>query len=177
MLHMIIHSLTYITLSNFIKELESFELCPGAEMPNDNSNTFISKHVIPKSFSFVDFEAENCVRFSQLEYIGSLSCTLLINPCKSYPSCCKYSTSLGCEIRRKTSLNETPAKQNAPISTTNPKIIKLTLHQQRLKCKLYRSRRIPVCVREFKSQFPWIKFFRISMKIQWFLRTFTIKIQ
>ena len=59
-------SFVNITLSAFVKELLKYDVCEGVGLPDESSNLYLNKHVIPNKFSFDDYQkSEKKERFSQ----------------------------------------------------------------------------------------------------------------
>ena len=123
------------TLSDFIQDIEQYILCEGVTIPDPKISANIQKHVIPKTFSFLEFLNQPMSRVHQDEFSRSMDCLLLINNNKSCLKCSRYSANLSYEKNRKDIRLKEPAKLNAPIKFTSPERIKLTLQAQRLKCK------------------------------------------
>ena len=69
-------SFSNITLSNFVKELDQYVLCPGLEKLIVKSEN-ICKHVIPKKISLISFVSTQPQRFHQTEIMRSMHCFLL----------------------------------------------------------------------------------------------------
>ena len=95
------------------------------------------KHVIPKLFSFCNYDEESQnSRVDQYEYFRTSKCKLLVVGDKPVCSLCtKHSLDVTYEHNRKKARNNVPAKLNAPISSTDPERLKLTIQGQRLKCQ------------------------------------------
>ena len=49
-------SLTNVTLSNLIQEIEPSLLCKGIYIPGAKATASIQRHVIPRKFSFLEYE-------------------------------------------------------------------------------------------------------------------------
>ena len=130
-----------ITLTNFIKDIESYALCPGITMLDEKNLVLVQKHIIPKSFSFHQYSQSSSSRFCQVEYSRSKKCSLLqYSKQSSCSSCHEQSLTLKHSCNRKDANLMKPAALNAPIKFTSPERIKLTLQGERLKCKLLESR-------------------------------------
>ena len=127
-------SFANVTLTAFIKDLDSFELCQGVTVCSENTSNFV-KHVIPKVFSFLEYmKFIEKPRFHQNQYLRSGKCALLIKE-KICSNCCKQLASLTYESKRRDSRMSQPAKLTAPISMTSPLRVKLALQESRLKCR------------------------------------------
>ena len=129
-------SFANVTLSNLIQEIEQSLLCKGVDIPDPKAAANIQRHVIPRKFSYLEFQ-QSCSppRFLQDEFLRSLNCPLLISGKNQCSSCLDHGANLNYEIKRKESRLNQPAKLFAPIKFTSPERIKLTLQQNRLKCK------------------------------------------
>ena len=129
-----------VTLSNFIQRLENYVLCDGITTPDPNKECSFQKHVIPKIFNYSEYQQSQFKpRSHQDEYYRSIKCKLLVtgNPSEknTCSPCCSIHQKYISERNHKVSVLNQPAKLNAPIKFTSPKRIKLTLQNQRLKCK------------------------------------------
>ena len=141
-------SFSNVTLSDFISQLGNYYLCPGLVIPDPKFNLTVKKHIVPKIFSFHDYDEQSMnSRVCEYEYSRSSSCFLLVihsvggsnNMCSS---CRKNSATLTYEHNRKQAKKLEPAKLNAPIASTDPQRLKLTIqgqreiiHEQKLECK------------------------------------------
>ncbi|XP_047135769.1 uncharacterized protein LOC124812779 [Hydra vulgaris] len=127
-----------VTLSTFTFLLEHYELCKGIEVPNISKELQFQKHVIPKKFNYHDYQQLAFKpHLNQDQYFRSNNCRLLlnkddINTCADCRICVQKVSS---EEKSKLSTINKPAKLNAPIKFISPNRIKLTLQNNRLKCK------------------------------------------
>ena len=59
-----------ITLSDLVKVLNGYILCPGSKLPDEKSALYVLKHVIPYKFSFPQYlKSPSAKHFSQLSFI------------------------------------------------------------------------------------------------------------
>ena len=122
-----------VTLSNLVKDLCSYTLCCGSNLPDEQSTMYVQKHVIPCKFSFLDFIKSSCKnRFFQTEYYRSIQCQMLVVDNQSCSSCKKYTTNLISENNRKSLNSDVPAHVNAPLSATSTSRLRLSLLDERL---------------------------------------------
>ena len=126
-----------VTLTNFIFELSKHFLCEGITTPDPCKEINFQKHVIPKKFNYLSFQ-QNSFQSSvhQDEYYRASDCRILIscsaNPCSS---CISHNVKVvAAKIRNESKMLQ-PAKLKAPIKFTSPERVKLTLQNERLKCK------------------------------------------
>ena len=130
-------SLLNVKLSNFIQRLENYVLCDGITTPDPNKECSFQKHVIPKIFNYSEYQQlQFKPRSHQDEYYRPITCKLILtgNPSEknTCSPCCFLHQKFISERNHKVSVLNQPAKLNAP---TSPERIKLTLQNQRLKCK------------------------------------------
>ena len=131
-------SLTNVTLSNLIQEIEQSLLCKGIYIPDAKATASIQRHVIPRKFSFLEYQQSSSQkRWLQDEFLRSANCSLLLLGKNQCSSCLAQGANFIYESRRKESRLNEPAKLFAPIKFTAPERIKLTLQQNRLKCKQF----------------------------------------
>ena len=123
-----------ITLNNFIRQLETYDFCPGVSVPD--SNAVVKRHVIPLNFDYFEFRKQQQKSIvHQEEYLRAKYCSLLVLDGKPCSACGLCNMKLVYETNRKTKhLNES-AKLNAPVKFTSPERLKLTMQHQRLQCK------------------------------------------
>ena len=122
-----------VTLSNLIQEIEQSLYCKGIDAPGFAAAALVQRHIIPKKFSFVKFQQSSSrVRFLQDEF---LRCPLLLSGKSQCSSCLSLGANFIYESRRKAVRLKEPAKLTAPVSFTSLVGLKLTLQQNRLKCK------------------------------------------
>ena len=129
-------SFANVTLSNLIQEIEQSLLCKGIGIPDPKATASLQRHVIPRKFSYLEFQQSSSPRrFLQDEFLRAGNCPLLISGKNQCSSCLGHGANLIYESRRKESRLKEPAKLFAPVKFTAPERIKLTLQQNRLKCK------------------------------------------
>ena len=129
-------SFVNVTLSNFLKDIDNYTLCQGMKIPDPKATLTLKKHVIPKQFFFAEYKEDSDSRVSEYEYTRSVRCKLIIVGDKSVCSIChKQSLDVIHEINRNNARKNIPAQLNAPIASTDPARLKLTIQGQRLKCQ------------------------------------------
>ena len=117
-----------VSVSNLVKDMERYFICPGVE-PSTCSDEI--QHVIPK---FVDHLKEE-EPFPSKQYWRAKGCELLCEDSNQQcMPCSKFSHAVGKTNRSKLKKLSEPAHINSPVSQTPPERIKLTLQMQRLKC-------------------------------------------
>ena len=127
-------SFLHVTLSNLLKDIENYKLCQGLKVPDPKTALTLKKHVNPKQFCFVTYNEDSDSRVSQYEYIRSINCKLIIVGDKSVCSLChKQSLDVTHEINRSTARKNIPAQLNAPIASTDPLRLKLTIQRTKIK--------------------------------------------
>ena len=125
-----------LTLSNLVKVLNGYILCPGSKLPDEKSALYVQKHVIPYKFSFPQYlKSPSAKPFSQLEFYRSNHCDVLVKDYQPCPSCNKYSSVLLSEKCRKVGRMNEPARANAPLSATSTPRLRLAIMDGRLQCK------------------------------------------
>ena len=72
------HSIQYTSLSLLLKEIESFKLCAGVQLPESDTSILLKKHTIPKTFAFTSYEPGQ-LRSCELEFIRATDCDLQIS--------------------------------------------------------------------------------------------------
>lgn len=124
-------SLKNITVSNFIKILQNYYVCPG--LSNSLSGSCL-EHSVPKIFSLP--AQENDAPLCQTKWYRSPSCQVLniLNDVKC-SNCIKAEMKETLSLKRRRDNMMLPAKPNAPISMTSPERIKLTLQTYRFENK------------------------------------------
>ena len=129
-------SFANFTLPNLIQEIEQSLFCKGIDVPSVEAAALVQRHIIPKKFSFVKFQQSSSrVRFLQDEFLRSGNCPLLLSGKSQCSSCLSLGENFIYESKRKAVRLKEPAKLTAPVSFTSPVGLKLTLQQNRLKCK------------------------------------------
>ena len=126
-------SMQNVTLSNLMKDLESFNLCSGVQTCELNGKLF--HHVVPLDNhacydSSEDEEQQKQRQFPHQGYWRKKGCLLLQK--EDICSVCKTHDEF--QSTKAKSKCSKPAQLNAPVSKTDPERIKLTLQQHRLKC-------------------------------------------
>ena len=126
-------SIKYITISNLLTDIAHYPVCEGLSVSLESQHTV--NHVIPMTFDpLAHDDDENTSPYLRIEYCRSLNCSVISssNQCEH----CKKAQAYVLKVsRRKIQKLNTPAKPNAPVSKTMPDRLKLTLREQRLKCK------------------------------------------
>ena len=128
-------SVKNITVSELIQAIEEYEVCCGVSEKALNAN--LINHIIPCK---IDPLSDDLFPYSRQEYQRVIECEILLKK-EQCDSCAAFEKKLqwqrkskGRRKGRKGRNLAIPTKLNAPISTTAPEKIKLTLQQQRLKC-------------------------------------------
>ena len=130
------NSFLNITFSNFVHQLKLYNLCHGISIPNTKLTNNIQKHVIPKKFNYFDYQVKLVqTNLNQDEFHRSSSCKVLVTDINPYLSCNSLNLKCVYDSNRNSSHLKEPAKLNAPIKYTSSERIKLTLQNERLKCK------------------------------------------
>ena len=126
-----------ITLSNFIIELKQKNiLCEGITTPDPSKEINFQKHVVPKIFDYSSFQQSTTKSpLHQDEFYRSISCQLLISNNSTCSCCNSFNIKVVAAKKINTGKMLQPAKLKAPIKFTSPERIKLTLQNERLKCK------------------------------------------
>lgn len=124
-----LRSVTNITVSDIVKDVESHFLCPGVN-PHELSNAVIP-HIIPKSVDPLFDDSS----FPHQQYWRTRGCMILTeNEGQQCAGCYGYSHASQLKERAKQKKLAEPAHVNTPVSKTPPERLKLTLQMQRLKC-------------------------------------------
>lgn len=135
-IHSIYPSFKCITLSNFIKVLNDYHLCSGLNLVEFKEASHLKHHVIPKEFKFEDFQSIQAIPVSQLEYIRSTQCHVLVQNITTICCLCKkLEVKTRSTVNFKKSQQLIPAKVQAPIKFTSPERIKLTMQSFRIENK------------------------------------------
>ena len=127
-------SMKNVTLSNLVKELESYQLCDGVQTLELSSKLF--HHVVPINHDSVsDDEEKEQQQFPNKGFWRAKGCLLIIQGREVTCSVCiTYDACVDSAKKAKQCRFSTPAHLNAPVSKTHPEWIKLTLQEHRLKC-------------------------------------------
>lgn len=123
-------SLDCITFSNLLKTVTRYDICAGINAADVCHSINIDKHIIPRSFCIEEFK-KNPVHVSQLEYLRSKSCLILLSSNTVCKPCNDLQIRTVIEMRRKESNLKLPAKSTAPVKFTSPERLKLAMQQQR----------------------------------------------
>lgn len=131
-------SLTNVTVSELIKEIENFHVCPGIDLVEHNDANFIF-HVIPLINDDDQYDGEDTPPpmnlFPNKNFIRHIKCQVL-----STEKCYLCGTA-GKELVKKRMLSNAPhephepTKSKAPLSGTSKVRITAPLQVSRLKCK------------------------------------------
>ena len=126
-------SMKNVTLSNLVKELESYQLCNGVQTLELSSKLF--HHVVPINHDSVSDEEEEQQQFPNKGFWRAKGCLLIIQGREVTCSVCTtYAACIDSAKKAKQCRSSKSALLNAPVSKTHPERIKLTLQEQRLKC-------------------------------------------
>lgn len=126
-----LRSVTKITVSDLVKDLEKSYICPGVNLTERCHD--VLPHVIPKLSGDPLFEDPGC-SFPYEVFWRTQNCSVLLEEKDlQCDSCSRYSHRAEVVQSAKKKLDQ-PAHINSPISQTAPSRIKLTLQMQRLKC-------------------------------------------
>lgn len=120
-----------VTLSNSVKNLSDFTLCCGVDATEITSKLY--HHVIPISHDSMEEEQP----FPHKGFWRARECSLLCEKDTSQVicnACSDYLISVNASRRVKQNKLLKPAHVKAPVSKTDPKRLRLTLQNQRLKC-------------------------------------------
>lgn len=121
-------SMTNVTISVLVKELETYKLCCGVKTPELSGNLF--HHVIP-----ADQEDEDESQFAHTGYWRTRDCWLLSSDDETIcSSCTDHMIDMNDAHKDRERRLAKPASVKAPVSKTDPNRIKLTLQGQRLRC-------------------------------------------
>ncbi|XP_022799506.1 uncharacterized protein LOC111337464 [Stylophora pistillata] len=115
-----------ITISRLVDELEGYIICCGVEL-NDSDCSKLLHHVIPTCSDSGESDSE---QFPHKGYWRAKGC--LIYASDSVCPECKEHAAQKAKPRQSGTLK--PAHVKAPVSVTDPRRIKLTLQEQRLRC-------------------------------------------
>ena len=121
-------SVKNITASELTQAIEAREICCGVSEKALNAN--LINHVIPCK---IDPLSDDLFPYSRQENQRVIECEILLKK-EQCDSCAAFEKKLQWQRKSKERNLAIPAKPNAPISTTAPGKIKLTLQQHRLKC-------------------------------------------
>lgn len=121
-------SMTNVTISVLVKELESYKMCCGVKTTELSGKLF--HHVIP-----ADQEDEDKSQFGHNGYWRTTGCWLLSSENETICSTCTdHMKDVHNAHKVKKRKLDKPAHIKAPVSKTDPHRIKLTLQSQRLRC-------------------------------------------
>ena len=124
-------SMCNVTLSNLIKELETYKLCEGVTAMEMTSKLY--HHVVPMTHDSMDEDEGQ--QFPHKGYWRPQGCCLLSDEQTTICSTCESFMAQAESARKsKESKNLKPAHINAPVSKTDPARIKLTLQGQQIRC-------------------------------------------
>ena len=123
-----------ITVTNLIKELKSYVICPGVTDKCLLTSSLI-EHSVPKIFTFQTDESS----LIQTKFYRSPLCVILSIENKQCQECKKIESKEVNSAKRKLETLKSPAKLNAPLSGTSTERIKLTLQGIRLENKTLRA--------------------------------------
>ena len=113
-----------------MKELEAYKLCGGVNASEMTSKLY--HHVIPLNQDLV--VDEDSQQFPHKGYWKAKGCLLLCGQDSVCVTCTEYLVSARSSSNAKKRRQLKPAHVKAPVSKTDPEIIKLTLQGQRLQC-------------------------------------------
>ena len=116
-------------VSNFVKELESYQLCDGVQRLELSSKPF--QHVVRINHDSVSDEEEEQQQFPNKGFSRAKGCLLIIQ--EGEVACCVCTTYATCEDSAK-KIKQGRFSKPALVSKTHPERVKLTLQEQRLKC-------------------------------------------
>ena len=129
-----LRSMNNVTVSDLIRDIECQLICPGV-YPKELTGDIIP-HVIPKVVDplYSDDESGFDV-FPKKQFWRPSDCNLLCSPTSDLCIVCmEYSHVSDLKARAKQRRLSEPAHVKAPVSSTAPERLKLTLQMQRLKC-------------------------------------------
>ena len=138
-------SLRNVTVSNLIKNIESFILCEGLKS-REMSGSLIF-HVVP-ILSNQDDENSPIQPFQSQVFARSKSC-LMLNDSQICIECIRNKTDDDKALRRKEARLLEPAKLKAPLSSTTKERVVLALRQERLQCAQLKDK-ISIMEKELK---------------------------
>ena len=128
-----LRSVNNVTVSDLKRNIECHHICPGVN-PKELTEEVIP-HVIPKIVDPLYSDDERGLdMFPNKQFWRPSDCSLLCSPTSQLcTACMEYSHASDLKARAKQRLSE-PAHIKAPVASTAPERLKLTLQMQRLKC-------------------------------------------
>jgi len=129
-----LRSMNNVTVSDLIRDIECQLICPGVN-PKELTGQVIP-HVIPKIVDpLYSGDEDSLDMFPKKQFWRPSDCSLLCSPTAQLSTACvEYSHASDLKARAKQRRLSEPAHIKAPVASTAPERLKLTLQMQRLKC-------------------------------------------
>ena len=121
-------SMRNVTISRLVDELESYVICCGVE-PNDSDCSKLLHHVIP---TYTDSDVSEAEQYPHEGYWRAKGCLLFAS--ESVCPICNEHITAAQNSKSRQSRTLKPAHVKAPVSVTDPRRLKLTLQERRLRC-------------------------------------------
>lgn len=129
-----LRSMNNVTVSDLKRDIECHHICPGVN-PKELTGQVIP-HVIPKIVDPLHNDDEcGLDMFPNKQFWRPSDCGLLCSPTSQLcTACMEYSHASDLKAKAKQRRLSEPAHIKAPVASTAPERLKLTLQMQRLKC-------------------------------------------
>ena len=122
-------SMRNISASNLVADLEKYKICCGSSVTLASMHTV--NHIVPRKFD--PLIEESNIRHKATEFCRSVNC-MMICLTEKCQECNKAENYVRKKFKNRQRNLATASKLNAPIATTHPEKLKLTIQGQRLKC-------------------------------------------
>ena len=130
-----LRSVNNVTVSDLLRDIESRPVCPGVS-PNELSGQVIP-HVVPKVVDplYCSNDEGGFDMFPKKQFWRPIDCSVLCSPQSQLcTACTEYLHASDLKARAKQRRLSEPAHIKAPVASTAPERLKLTLQMQTLKC-------------------------------------------
>jgi len=113
-----LRSMTNVTLSDLVREIQSYSICPGTEQSALDTN--IIHHVIPKSVDPLACDENEPPSFPCKEFWRSCKCQLLVESLEKCSSCYEHLSAVkrAMSAKERTSTSKSPHFQDSPREIT-----------------------------------------------------------